>query len=45
MWMWDILQRSNLAKNVCLLGVCIFLWHHTPGKWSAEAYLNGKRES
>ena len=39
MWMWDILQRSNLAKNVCLLGVCISLWHHTPGKWSVDAYL------
>jgi uncharacterized membrane protein YphA (DoxX/SURF4 family) len=39
LWMWDILQRSNLAKNLCLLGVCIFLWHHTPGKWSLDRYL------
>jgi uncharacterized membrane protein YphA (DoxX/SURF4 family) len=39
MWMWEILQRSNLAKNVCLLGVCILLWHHTPGKWSIHNYL------
>ncbi len=40
MWLWDVLQRSNLAKNLCLLGVCIFLWHHKPGKWSVESYLN-----
>lgn len=41
-WMWDILQRSNLAKNLCLLGVCIFLWHHTPGKWSLQERLKEK---
>ena len=45
MWMWDILQRSNLAKNVCLLGVCFFLWHHTPGKWSVDASIKRKRDS
>ena len=38
-WMWDILQRTNLAKNVCLLGVCILLWHHEPGKWSLGSKL------
>ena len=38
-WMWDILQRSNLAKNLCLLGVCILLWHHEPGKWSLQQRL------
>lgn len=43
MWMWDILQRSNLAKNVCLLGVCVFLWHHTPGRWSVESVLKRKQ--
>lgn len=45
MWMWDILQRSNLAKNMCLLGVCILLWHHTPGKWCLANYLNSKRRT
>ena len=38
-WMWDILQRSNLAKNVCLLGVCVLLWHYVPGRWSLEKRL------
>jgi uncharacterized membrane protein YphA (DoxX/SURF4 family) len=42
MWMWDILQRSNLAKNVCLLGVCILLWHHEPGRWSLKERLKTK---
>ena len=35
-WMWDILQRSNLAKNVCLLGVCVLFWHYKPGRWSLD---------
>ena len=39
-WMWDILQRSNLAKNLCLLGVCILLWHHKPGRWSLHRTLS-----
>lgn len=46
-WMWDILQRSNLAKNVCLIGVCILLWHYKPGRWSLQNLLAnkpGKRE-
>lgn len=38
-WIWDILQRSNVAKNLCLLGVCILLRNYTPGKWSIDAYL------
>lgn len=33
-WMWSILQRSNLAKNLCLLGVCLHLMYHKPGKFS-----------
>ena len=34
-WMWDILQRSNLAKNLRLLGVCIFygIIHPVSGVW------------
>ncbi len=38
-WMWQILQRSNLVKNLCLLGVCFHLLYHEPGKYSVEAYL------
>ncbi|MCB1121587.1 MAG: DoxX family protein [Verrucomicrobiae bacterium] len=43
-WMWDILQRSNLAKNVCLLGVCFLLWHYQPGKWSVQRLLREKQK-
>ncbi|MCB0330412.1 MAG: DoxX family protein [Bdellovibrionales bacterium] len=38
-WMWTILQRSNLAKNLCLLGVCFMLFYHDLGKYSVEHYL------
>jgi len=33
-WIWVILQRSNFAKNLCLLGVCLLLWRYEPGRWS-----------
>lgn len=38
-WVWDILQRTNLVKNICLLGVCFHLLHHKVGKYSMEAWL------
>jgi uncharacterized membrane protein YphA (DoxX/SURF4 family) len=36
---WDILQRSNLVKNLCLLGVCFLLLHHRVGRYSIESYV------
>ena len=42
-WMWDILQRSNLAKNLCLLGVCFHLLYHESGKFSLDHYLEQRR--
>lgn len=42
-WMWDILQRTNLVKNMCLLGVCFHLLHHKPGKYSLEYYLENNK--
>ena len=41
-WIWDILQRSNLAKNLCLLGVCFHLLHHSVGRYSVEGYFKRK---
>lgn len=38
-WMWEILQRTNLVKNLCLLGVCFHLLHHDVGRYSLEHYL------
>lgn len=37
-WAWTILQRSNLARNLCLLGVCVQLWWHVPGRYSLEGW-------
>jgi uncharacterized membrane protein YphA (DoxX/SURF4 family) len=36
-WMWIVLQRSNLVKNLCLLGVCFLLYNHVPGPYSLAA--------
>lgn len=42
-WIWDILQRTNLVKNLCLLGVCFHLLHHNAGRYSLERYLKSKQ--
>jgi len=39
LWIWDILQRTNLVKNLCLLGVCFHLLHHQVGRYSLEHYF------
>ena len=41
-WSWDVLQRSNLVKNLCLLGVCIHLLQHTAGRYSLQHYLDSR---
>lgn len=35
-WLWVVLQRSNLVKNLCLLGVCVQLGWHRPGRYSVD---------
>lgn len=35
-WLWDVYQRSNFFKNLCLLGVCIYLTHHKVGCFSVD---------
>lgn len=42
-WLWEILQRSNLVKNLCLLGVCFHLLHHAPGRFSVQALRERRR--
>lgn len=42
--LWDILQRSNLVKNICLLGVCFHLLHHEPGRYSLQAFLQRRAQ-
>ena len=35
-WLWEVYQRSNFFKNLCLLGVCIYLTHHRVGRWGFD---------
>lgn len=44
MWLWDLYQRSNFIKNVCLLGVCFHLLTHEPGSMTLPAYLRRRGE-
>lgn len=44
MWLWDLYQRSNFIKNVCLLGVCLHLLTHEPGSLTLPAYLQRQRQ-
>ena len=37
-WIWTVLQRSNLVKNVCLFGVCVHLTTQLPGRYSIDAW-------
>lgn len=37
-WMWIVLQRSNLVKNLCLLGVCFHLGFHRVGRYSVDGW-------
>ncbi len=35
-WLWDVYQRSNFAKNMCLLGGCFHLVNHRLGRFSVD---------
>ena len=35
-WLWNMFQRSNFVKNLCLLGVCIHRMEHAPGRFSLD---------
>jgi putative oxidoreductase len=42
-WLWTIYQRSNFVKNVCLLGVCVHLVTHRPGRYSLDTFMQARR--
>jgi len=42
-WLWDLYQRSNFVKNLCLLGVCFHLINHKLGKYSLDIFLRDRR--
>lgn len=35
-WLWEVYQRSNFFKNLCLVGVCIYLTHHRVGRFGFD---------
>jgi uncharacterized membrane protein YphA (DoxX/SURF4 family) len=37
-WLWIVFQRSNLVKNLCLLGVCVHLTTLAPGRFSVDGW-------
>lgn len=39
LWLWNVYQRSNFIKNLCLLGVCFHLINHRLGRYSLDIYL------
>ncbi len=43
-WLWDVFQRSNFIKNVCLLGVCVHLLTHETGRYTLPNYLRRLRQ-
>jgi uncharacterized membrane protein YphA (DoxX/SURF4 family) len=43
-WLWDLYQRSNFIKNVCLLGVCFHFFYHEPGRYSLERWWADRRQ-
>ncbi len=44
MWLWDLYQRSNFIKNVCLLGVCFHLLTHESGSLTLPRYFQRQRQ-
>jgi len=43
-WLWDVFQRSNFVKNLCLLGVCFKLFHYTPTRFTLDQFLVARRQ-
>ncbi len=39
-WLWDVYQRSNFVKNLCLLGGCFYFYNHQPGRYSIDHRKN-----
>ena len=43
-WLWQVFQRSNFVKNLCLLGVCIHLMTYQPGCFTLQKILRYYRD-
>ena len=42
-WLWTVYQRSNFVKNICLLGVCVHLIIHQPGRFSLDDWIQRRQ--
>jgi|GEM_PF-3781366 len=38
-WLWLLMQKANLLRDLSLLGACIYFFNHELGKYSLETYL------
>ena len=43
-WLWDVYQRSNFVKNLCLFGVCLHLINHDTGRFSIDSYIKKNKD-
>ena len=41
-WLWFLLLKSNLMRDLSLLGACIYFFNHELGKFSLEVYLRNR---
>ncbi|MCG8425528.1 MAG: DoxX family protein [Proteobacteria bacterium] len=44
-WIWQVYQRSNFVKNICLIGVCVHLITHQTGRYSLDYYLQTRHRA
>ena len=43
-WLWQVYQRSNFVKNLCLLGGCFHFYNHSVGPYSLESWLYRRKK-
>ncbi|MBF0237965.1 MAG: DoxX family protein [SAR324 cluster bacterium] len=44
-WLWDVYQRSNVVKNMCLLGGCFHLINHQVGRYTVATFITRFRKT
>jgi uncharacterized membrane protein YphA (DoxX/SURF4 family) len=44
-WLWQVYQRSNFVKNLCLFGVCLHLINHKLGRYSFSSKVSSQANS
>lgn len=44
-WLWQVYQRSNFVKNLCLFGVCLHLINHKLGRYSLTSIMRSDSQT